>query len=184
MAKRLKRSFYTKPTLEVAEEILGKYLVRKYRGKEIKGKIIEVEAYLGPKDKASHAFSGKVTSRNKAAFYKGGFVYIYLVYGMYWQFNISTFKEGVPECILIRALDILREDISVASGPGKLCRYLKLDKTFYGEDLVLSDKIWLEEGKKPSNIIKTARIGIDYAGPYWARRKLRFLDKDYKKYLK
>ncbi len=181
MAKRLKRSFYSKPTLEVAENILGKYLVRKYRGKELKGKIIEVEAYLGPKDRASHAFSGKVTPRNKAAFYKGGFVYIYLVYGMYWQFNISTFKKGIPECILIRALDVPGEDISVASGPGKLCRYLKLDKSFYGENLVSSNKVWIEEGKNPSNIIKTSRIGIDYAGPYWAKRKLRFLSGEYKK---
>jgi len=172
--KRLTRSFYTWPTLKVAKELLGKYIVRKIGRKKLEGKIIETEAYIGPKDKASHAFGGKITKRNLAEYLIGGHIYIYLVYGMYWQLNISTSEEGRPECVLIRALDLDK----LANGPGKVCRYLKLDKSFYGEDLTKSKRIWLEdrgEKIKSSQIISTKRIGIDYAGPYWAKRKWRFV---------
>ncbi|HOK94356.1 MAG TPA: DNA-3-methyladenine glycosylase [Candidatus Pacearchaeota archaeon] len=177
--KRLQRGFYTRPTLEVAKDLLGKYIVRKYKGRELQGKIIETEAYIGPQDKASHAYQGKITQRNKAEYLIGGHIYIYLVYGMYWQLNITTFKEGKPECVLIRALDSNLGNL--ANGPGKLCRYLKLDKSFYGEDLTKSKRIWLEdrgEKIKQNQIITTPRIGIDYAGPYWSHRKWRFLIKN------
>lgn len=175
--KRLLRSFYTRPTLMVAKDLLGKYIVRKIGGKEMAGKILETEAYIGPQDKASHAYAGKITSRNQVEYLIGGHIYIYLVYGLYWQLNIVTEKEGKPECVLIRGLD-LRE---LANGPGKLCRYLKLDKSFYAEDLTKSKKIWLEDRKakvRSSQIIATKRIGIDYAGPYWSRRKWRFILKN------
>lgn len=170
--KKLKRIFYVRLTLTVAKELLGKYIVRKIGRKKLEGKIIETEAYIGPQDKASHAYRGKITPRNKAEYLVGGHIYIYLVYGIYWQLNISTAEEGKPECVLIRALE------RVADGPGKVCRYLKLDKSFYGEDLTKSKRIWLEDrGEKisPSKILRTARIGIDYAGPYWSRRKWRFV---------
>lgn len=177
-AKRLSRSFYTQPTLKVAQQLLGKYIVRKIGSKKLVGKIIETEAYIGPKDRASHAYGGKVTPRNKAEYLVGGHIYIYLIYGMYWQLNITTSEEGKPECVLIRALEVPGEDKNVASGPGKLCRYLKLDKSFYGEDLTRSRRIWVEDrGEiiKPSHIKRTPRIGIDYAGPYWSKKKWRFL---------
>ena len=195
--KKLSRAFYARPTLKVARSLLGKYLVRKTGNKVLSGKIIETEAYIGPQDRASHAYGGKKTKRNEAEYLAGGYVYIYLVYGMYWQFNISTYKVGTPECVLIRALDP-----EAASGPGKLCRYLKLDKSFYGEDLAKSKKLWLEDRpacnaspaamtairlsgwrsdagrgvriKKPK-IMATKRIGIDYAGVYWANKKWRFV---------
>ena len=147
---------------------------------------METEAYIGPKDKASHAYNGRITRRNRAEYLIGGHIYIYLVYGMYWQFNISTYQAGSPECVLIRAIEIPKTEISLSNGPGKLCRYLKLDKSFYGEDLTKSKRIWLEDwGEKlgSSQILSTPRIGIDYAGPYWAKKKLRFLIKDYKRYL-
>lgn len=172
--KKLLRSFYTRPTLIAAKDLLGKYIVRKVGNKTLEGKIIETEAYIGPRDKASHAYRGKITPRNKAEYLIGGHIYIYLVYGMYWQLNIATAKEGKPECVLIRALDCGR----ITDGPGKVCRYLKLNKSFYGEDLTKSKRIWIEtRGKKvsPSDILATARIGIDYAGPYWSRRKWRFV---------
>ena len=172
--KRLTRSFYTRPTLTVAKKLLGKYIVRKIGRKILTGKIIEIEAYIGPQDKASHAFGGKITARNKAEYLIGGHIYIYLVYGMYWQFNISTGRKGQPECVLIRALDQGKE----TSGPGKLCRYLKLDKSFYAEDVTKSKRIWLEDRRvrvKPHQIKATARIGIDYAGPYWSKKKWRFV---------
>jgi len=180
---RLKRSFYQKPAEEVAKNLLGKYIVRKIQGKEVAGKIIETEAYIGGKDRASHAYCGKKTERNKAEYLTGGHIYIYLVYGMYWQLNITTGKKDEPECVLIRAIDT-NDDIRLTNGPGKLCNYLKLNKSFYTEDLTKSKRIWLEkrENKKP-NILATGRVGIEYAGTYWSRRKLRFLIKDYKRML-
>ena len=105
---------------------------------------------------------------------------------MYWQLNISTGEKGEPECVLIRAIELENNEISLANGPGKLCRYLGLNKSFYGEDLTKSKRVWLEnrgEKIKQSQILATRRIGIDYAGPYWSGRKWRFLIKDFKKFL-
>jgi len=194
--KKLTRDFYTKSTLKVAKELLGKYIIRKVGKKELVGKIIETEAYIGPQDRASHSFGGKKTPRNRAEYLIGGHIYIYLVYGMYWQMNISTSEKGKPECVLIRAIESENGKVSLANGPGKFCRYLKLDKSFYGEDVTRSKRIWLEDRSpafakasagrekiKPSQILATKRIGIDYAGPYWSRRKWRFLIKDYQKFL-
>ncbi len=203
-----------RPTLIVAKDLLGKYLVRKVGHKKLVGKIVETEAYIGPEDKASHAYKGKITERNKAEYLEGGYIYIYLVYGMYWQFNISTGKAGRPECVLIRALEPISltkkiknrstkqkvlcsaehtnvcsgqiskikitnqnlKTLKLANGPGKLCRWMKLDKSFYGEDLTKSKRIWLEQGEKikPSQIVASKRIGIDYAGPKWSAKKWRF----------
>ena len=172
MKRRLGRSFYTRPALEVSKNLLGKYIVRKVGKKQVAGKIVETEAYIGPQDKASHAFESRMTDRNKAEYLVGGHIYIYLVYGMWWQFNIVTSQKGKPECVLIRALDVGEQ----GSGPGKLCEYLKLDKSFYGEDLTKSKRIWLQDrGEKAPRILATGRIGIDYAGPYWSRRKWRFV---------
>lgn len=196
---RVKRDFFVKDTLEVAKALLGKIILRKYKDKIIAGKVVETEAYIGPKDKASHAYLGKKTKRNQAEFFIGGYIYIYLVYGMYWQLNISTGKEGKPECVLIRALEPLldfysqdiKEMIKIANGPGKLCNYLKLDKSFYGEDLTKSKRIWIEDWSARTKndkiiysripekeIVKTSRIGIEYAGPYWSKIKWRFYIKN------
>ena len=187
MRKKLGRRFFERETLKVAQDLLGRYLVRKIGRKIRAGKIVETEAYIGPEDKASHAFAGKVTPRNKAEYFKGGHCYIYLVYGMYWQLNITTNKEGKPECVLIRALEpvitgqrsnqIGKEKIkNLTNGPGKLCRWLKLNKSFYGEDLTKSSKLWLEdwgEKIKKSQIIRAKRIGIDYAQE-WKEKLWRF----------
>lgn len=170
--------------------MLGKYLVRKIDNRKLVGKIVETEAYIGPEDKASHAFGDKRTERNKVEWLIGGHIYIYLVYGMYWQLNISTSSEEKPECVLIRALEPISQNSQskagppraekftiqrLANGPGKLCRWLKLDKSFYGEDLTQSKRIWLEDGKKikPSQIVASKRIGIDYAQE-WADKPWRF----------
>ena len=199
---KLQREFYTRDTLLVAKELLGKYIVRRIGKRFLVGKIVETEAYIGPKDKASHSYQWKVTKRNLAEFLEGGHVYIYLCYGMYWQLNITTSENCTPECVLIRAIEpiikskdfgnskyqapnpkqILNSKLrikNIASGPGKLCKWLKLDKSFYGEDLVTSKRIWLEEGKKipPSKIITTKRIGIDYAGK-WKDKPWRFYIKN------
>lgn len=191
--KRLPRKFYTQPTLTVAKQMLGKYLVHcpstgsgRRAASRLVGKIVETEAYIGPRDKASHAFGGKITERNKAEWLIGGHIYIYLVYGMYWQLNISTGKEGQPECVLIRALEPLSPKRytltpNIANGPGKLCRWMKLDKSFYGVDVITSKEIYLTEGEKikPNQIVASKRIGIDYAQE-WAEKPWRFYIKNNK----
>ena len=182
MEKRLGREFFTQPTLKVAQKLLGKTLVRIWRGKRLAGKIVETEAYIGPKDKASHAYLGKRTPRNRAEFMVGGHIYIYLVYGMYWQLNISTETKGKPTCVLIRALEPLEGISEPTNGPGKLCRALKLNKSFYGEDLCRSSRIWLEDGSEipKTKVVRSPRVGIDYAGPYWSKIPWRFYIKDNK----
>lgn len=179
---RLKREFFLQPTLKVSRDLLGKFLVHEYRGKKISGMIVETEAYIGPRDRASHAFGGKVTERNKAEYFIGGHVYIYLVYGMYWQLNFSTCYHGEPECVLIRALEPTDKLHNLTSGPGKLCAALKLDKSFYGYDVCQkSAKLYVEDrGLKisPRRIAKGPRIGIGYAGPYWSKIHWRFWIKD------
>lgn len=171
-----------------AKLLLGKYLVRNLEGVGLSGKIVETEAYIGPEDRACHAYQNKKTERNKAEFYLGGHIYIYLVYGMYWQLNITTGKNGVPECVLIRALqpkegvEKMKEKrgkdkiTDLTSGPGKLCQAMGLDKLFYGIDVCKSDKIYVEdrgEDIEEKNIISTKRIGINYAGE-WKDKLLRF----------
>jgi DNA-3-methyladenine glycosylase len=181
MNKRLPRKFYIQPTLKVAKQMLGKYLVRKIGQEKLIGKIVETEAYIGPQDKASHAFGGRKTERNKAEWLIGGHIYIYLVYGMYWQLNVSTGRAGQPECVLIRALEPVLDIQNPTNGPGKLCRELKLDKSFYGEDLTKSKRIWLKDGEKikPAQIVASKRIGIDYAKE-WADKPWRFYIKNNK----
>ena len=203
--KKLKRSFFVQPTIKVAKELLGKYLVRIEKGKKISGMITETEAYKGPEDKASHSYLGKKTTRNRAEYLEGGHVYIYLVYGMYWQLNFSTFEKDKPECVLIRALKPT-EGINLmvknrkleggqlknkekflkklTGGPGMLCQALKLDKSFYSYDLCSKNPILFVEDRgvkiKPSQIKRGLRIGIDYAGPYWSKKPWKFLIKDNK----
>jgi DNA-3-methyladenine glycosylase len=177
--KKLGRSFYARAALVVAKDILGKYIVRVWRGRKIIGKIVEVEVYYSVKDRASHAFGGKATKRNRAEYLVGGHVYIYLVYGLHWQFNISTGPDGHPECLLVRAVEPVQGlSDREASGPGKFCRAFKLNKSFYGEDLTKSKRLWLEDNPEKVKIKKGPRIGIDYAGRYWARIPWRFFVKN------
>ncbi len=188
--KKLNKKFYLNKTLKVAKELLGKYLVRKLEdGTILKGKIIETEAYIGPKDKASHAYLNKKTKRNWIEFEEGGYVYIYLVYGMYYQFNIVTYLKNKPECVLIRSVipylfkknKLIPLDKKLTNGPGKLCIFFKLDKSFYGEDLTKSKRLYLEdlnEKIKENQILKGPRINIDYAGDYWKNIPWRFYLKE------
>jgi len=190
MQVRLTLQFYNRPTLQVAKNLLGKYVVRKYRGKNLVGKIVETEAYIGPHDKGAHTFGGKRTPRTEAMFLEGGHAYVYIVYGMYWMFNISTAGKEKPEAVLIRALEPISVQPhrasalnieKIANGPGKLCNYLKINKSLYGEDLCTSKKLWLEdrEVRIPKNkIIRTSRIGIDYAGAIWSQKPWRFYIKE------
>jgi len=188
------RAFFLQPSRTVARLLLGMTLVSMVHGKRRAGMIVETECYPGPQDQASHAYQGKRTKRNQAEFMIGGHIYIYLVYGMYWQFNISTEQEGKPSCVLIRAIDPIagceeglaaRERIALANGPGKLCRWLTLSGEHYGYDITKPGTIWIENQRRVQNIkvIRTPRINIDYAGSKWAAAPLRYLINDYQPFL-
>lgn len=157
----------------VSKELLGKYLVRKIGRKILVGKITETEAYDGFKDKASHASRGK-TERNKVMFDEGGRWYVYFTYGMHWMLNIVTGPQKYPAAVLIRGID-------KAAGPGRLTKYLKIDKRLNGSLADRKSGLWIEDRGckiKPSKIIKTPRIGVDYAGPAWAAKPWRFYIKE------
>lgn len=184
MNKKLKKEFFSQSSSKVGKDLLGKYLVRKFKdGKRIEGKIIETELYKGPEDKAAHTCNGK-TKRNRVVWKRGGYLYIYLIYGLHWMLNISTSKDGEPECVLIRAVDTKEFPFKKTNGPGKLTKRFKIDKSFYGEDLTQSNKIWIEDrGEELGKIKKTPRINIDYAGEKWIKKKWRFLIDEYKENL-
>jgi DNA-3-methyladenine glycosylase len=165
--KRLSKDFYTRDVLEVAPDLPGKILVIKLADKSFgRFKITEVEAYRGSEDKACHASKGR-TSRTEIMFQEGGRLYIYLIYGMYWMLNIVTADNNIPQAVLIRGVEGF-------NGPGKLTKSLGIDKSFYGEDLVLSDRIWVEDSGIIHSIKNGPRIGIDYAGEYWKTRPWRY----------
>jgi DNA-3-methyladenine glycosylase len=163
MKRILSQDFYARSALEVAPELIGCELVyRAVDGSERKGVIVETEAYLQD-DPASHSFRG-CTPRNAAMFGPAGFSYVYLIYGMYCCLNVVTGDVGVGEAVLIRAVDFsgTGEHVSVASGPGKLCRYLGLDRTHSGLsyfDRRSSLQIFKHSHVSPT-IVQTQRIGI------------------------
>ena len=168
MNRRLPNSFFQRDVLEVAPELLGKILVRKSnKGIIEKFQITEVEAYSGNGDLACHASKGK-TQRTEVMFREGGLVYVYLIYGMYWMLNIVTGKENDAEAVLIRGIEGI-------SGPGRVGKALQLDKTFYGENLFNSNRIWIENAESIENYITTPRIGINYAGEPWVSKPWRFV---------
>ncbi len=155
---KLKRDFYLRPTLKVAQDLIGKFLIHRYRGKIYQGEIIETEAYAGFKDMASHGARG-ITERNKIMFQQGGIAYVYLIYGIYNCLNLVTEKEGYPAAVLIRGIDYPKAD-----GPGKLCREFKITKKKHNGLDLTGNVLWVEDkGFKPK-IYKDKRVGIDYAG--------------------
>ena len=161
--KKITTKFFNRPTLGVAKELLGKYLIRKIGSRIISGKIIETEAYCGPYDLASHASKGR-TKRTEVMFGQPGLIYVYMIYGMYYCLNIITEKENFPAAVLIRAVDLKN-----CNGPGKICREFKIDKKFNGLNISDNGKLWIEnrgERINNKNISATPRIGIDYAGEY------------------
>jgi len=165
---RLTSDFYLRDVLLVAPELLGKQLVCVLPdGFVLKHQITEVEAYKGINDLACHASKG-LTERNRVMFQQGGLVYVYLIYGMYWMLNVVTSGVGNPEAVLIRG-------ITGFSGPGRLTKHLRIDKSFYGEDLTISKRIWIEDLGISPKIKTTPRIGVDYAGSYWANIPWRFI---------
>lgn len=170
----LNNSFFQKPTFWVAKNLLGKILVRKWRGKLIKGIITETEAYCGPNDKASHASRGR-TERTKVMFGEAGTIYVYLIYGMHYCLNIVTEEKEYPAAVLIRGAF---NETGHFDGPGKLTRHFHIDKNLNGKPLGRKTGLWVENGIKiPASKIKTGkRVGVDYAGS-WAGKPWRFYAK-------
>lgn len=169
-------SFYQQNTIKVAKDLLGKKLVRIYRGKRISGIITETEAYLGISDKAAHSYGGRKTERVKPMYLDGGHAYVYFIYGMYYCFNVVTRTTNHPEAVLIRSLEPLdnidqmkkfrKTDVlkNLTTGPGKLAQALNITKKLSGISLT-EHTLFIEDYKKiaPKNIIAKPRIGIDYA---------------------
>lgn len=175
--KKIERSFYDRETIIVAKDLLGKYLVYEHNNSRQIGKIVEVEAYLGPHDLAAHSARG-LTARTKPMFGPPGYAYVYMIYGMYFCLNVVTEEEGHASAVLLRALEPVENIFLKTQGPGLLCKALQIDKKLNGHDL-LSDNFYLAypESKEPITIVKRPRIGVDYAGK-WAKRHLRFYIKN------
>jgi DNA-3-methyladenine glycosylase len=188
----LPREFYTRRNvLTIARDLLGKLLVVPDEdGRRVSGMIVEVEAYRGPEDRASHAFGGRRTKRTETMYREGGNAYVYFVYGMYYQFNVVCNVPDIPHAILVRALEpvegieLMRErrhrqpDHNLTNGPGKLCIALNIDRALNGADL-LGDRVWIEDYQSvPTRRIATGpRIGIDYAQE-WIDKPWRFWIRD------
>ncbi len=165
-ANRLSPDFFLRDVLDVAPALIDKLLVRQFDdGRIERYRIVETEAYRGTEDLACHASKGR-TPRTEIMFQEGGTVYVYLIYGMYWLLNLVTGNEGNASAVLIRGIDS-------CSGPGRVGRKLRLDKSFYGENLSTSSRIWVEDAEPVHEIKTSNRIGIGYAGE-WENKLWRF----------
>jgi len=186
----LKRKFYERETLTVARELLGKLLVHETDEGLTAGKIVETEAYMGPEDKASHAYGSLRTKRTEAQYGPKGHAYIYFVYGMYYCFNVTSGRTpGKPEAILVRALEpvsgveIMKKRIAnskgsainLTSGPGKLCMAMGMSTKQNGADLC-APPLHVDDGEniRKAQIAQTTRINVDYADE-WKNTPWRFL---------
>jgi DNA-3-methyladenine glycosylase len=187
-AQKLPRDFYTRPNVvTVARDLLGKLLVVPAdNGKRVSGRIVEVEAYRGPQDRAAHSYGGRRTKRTEVMYGIGGTAYVFFVYGMYYQFNVVTNVAETPHAVLIRAIqpvegiELMRKrrhgqsDHNLTNGPGKLCIAMGIDRQLDAADL-LGQRVWLEAGQlvPRSQIASGPRVGIDYAEE-WVHRPWRF----------
>lgn len=183
--KKLVRSFYEQATIDVAKQLLGKYLVHQRPDGAAVGRIVETEAYVGPQDLACHASKGR-TARTEVMFGPAGHAYVYFIYGFHNMLNLVTEVKDYPAAVLIRAaepvagvdlmkvrrkLEKLRD---LANGPGKLCQAFAIDRTLNGADLC-DGPLYVEDRNEPApKFQSTPRIGVDYAGK-WKDKRLRFL---------
>jgi DNA-3-methyladenine glycosylase len=170
--RRLTRSFYDRETILVARELLGKHLVHVSDGMERIGRIVEVEAYLGPHDLAAHSAKGR-TERTKIMFGPPGYAYVYMIYGIYHCMNVVTEQEGHGSAVLLRAIEPVKHIDGRTEGPGLLCKAMHIDRRLNGHDLVSSDfYIAAPPGDEPFPMVRRPRVGVDYARA-WRRRLLR-----------
>ncbi len=177
-ARKLPRAFYAPGTLAIARDLIGMHLVHDDGGTRRVGRIVETEAYMGPKDLAAHSAKGR-TARTEIMFGEPGHAYVYFIYGFWYCLNIVTAAAGTPHAVLLRALEPVSGIIDKTWGPGLMCRAMNIDKRLNGADL-LGDVLWLEKppgSVKRPRITRATRIGVDYAGD-WAKRPWRFFDSD------
>ena len=171
--RKLPRSFYNRETATVARELLGKLLVHRVHGGARVGRIVEVEAYLGAHDRASHSARG-LTPRTQVMFGPPGHAYVYFIYGVHHCMNVVTQAEGTASAVLLRALEPVANVAGRTQGPGLLCRAMGIDLALNGHDLTSAD-FHLADDRAAARIsvVRRPRIGVDYAGR-WAKRLLRF----------
>jgi len=182
--KKLTREFYNRTSLEVAKDILGKYLVHAVEDEKVIGRIVETEAYMGPMDKAAHSYNNRRTKRTEVMFGPPGHAYVYVIYGMYYCMNIVTAEEGKPQAVLIRSVEPVsnlermaklrykknlsdlgeKEIIGLGNGPGKLCLSMGITAVDNGTDLC-GDSFYVAEDdvKSVFQVVTAKRINIDYA---------------------
>ncbi|MDQ5983482.1 MAG: putative 3-methyladenine DNA glycosylase [Eubacteriales bacterium SKADARSKE-1] len=200
---RLEKKIYSLNALDLAPKLLGMILCRKIDGNIIKVRIAETEAYFGKFDTACHASKGK-TDRNKIMYEAGGFTYIYLCYGMHNMLNIVSGKKNSPEAVLIQGCEFISspanfkffqnksnlvlKDQSIEknfkikinqklNGPGKLTKSLNIDRSLNGENLITSDKLWIEDDNYKCDYSLAKRVGIDYATDEYKNKLWRFIMK-------
>jgi DNA-3-methyladenine glycosylase len=182
---------FFEPTLRAARALLGMLLVHETAEGTTAGRIVEVEAYRGPEDRAAHSFGGRRTARNEVMYGPPGHAYVYFVYGMHWCMNVVTQARGVPEAVLLRALEpvagaeLMRArrgralpDWQLCRGPGALCRAMGITRARNGADLLDGPLRLLRGDPLPrARVARTPRIGVDYAGAH-AARPWRFAVRD------
>lgn len=171
---RLPREFFDRPTLQVARDLLGQVLVRLLNGGRLSGRIVEVEAYIGEDDLASHARFGR-TERNAAMYGPPGHAYVYQIYGVHHCLNIVTEREGFPAAVLVRALEPLEglemmrarrgsvPDPLLTGGPARLCQALAIDRTLDKADLCAPDAVLFVEAGPPipdERVATSPRVGV------------------------
>ncbi len=163
---KLDKEFFTQDSYNLAISLLGKVICIKKDNEIKKYRIVETEAYGGITDKAAHSYNNKRTPRTEVMYKEGGYIYIYLIYGMYYLLNFVASVENNPDAVLIRAVEPIDEIVkpNKTNGPGKLCKYMGIDKSYYGIDVTTSSIIYVEDdGFVVDEIVKTKRINIDYA---------------------
>jgi DNA-3-methyladenine glycosylase len=170
--RKLDRSFYQKPAEQLARDLIGKILVHRVHGKELRGRIVETEAYIGEHDLACHASKGR-TKRTEVMFGDAGHAYVYFIYGMYEMLNIVASHVGDAQAVLIRAAEPLDGWKENLSGPGRLARGFKITRADNSADLT-GDRLYIvDDHSPPSRITRSKRINVDYSG-HWKNRLLRF----------
>lgn len=166
----LEKDYFLKPATSLAPDLIGKILCRRTEDGILRAMITETECYFGEEDTACHAHKGK-TDRTKVMYEEGGITYVYLCYGMHAMLNIVTGPMDHPEAVLIRGVD-------VAKGPGRTTKFLHISTKDNSLPLSEDGGIWIEDdGLKRPEIMRTARIGIDYASKRDRDRKWRFVAK-------
>jgi len=170
------RAFFARSALQVARDLIGMHLVHDDGVSVRRGRIVETEAYLGPRDRAAHSSRGR-TARTEVMFGPPGHAYVYFIYGFWNCLNVVTAAEGIPHAVLLRAVEPLEGLEDKTWGPGLLCRAMHVDRRLNGIDL-LGGVLWIERPRRAPRVSigRSARIGVQYAGE-WARRRWRFFDR-------